>query len=192
MPVEVVLSYGDWVKVRDATGDMAWTEAKALSARRNVIVRMRRRQSARARRTTVRAVVMTAEKNVLLELVDPDSRHMGTGHAIAMASAATSKLPTSGASEPVLPCTNRNHPKTSPSSAPAPGAPRVAIALAARHDVLLWGRNAAPCAQAASARENTALPARLSRCRDALRVTADFDAALAHVLDAAAGPACRC
>ena len=26
MPVEVVLSYGDWVKVRDAAGDLAWTE----------------------------------------------------------------------------------------------------------------------------------------------------------------------
>jgi hypothetical protein len=28
MPVEVVLSYGEWVKVRDISGDMAWTEAK--------------------------------------------------------------------------------------------------------------------------------------------------------------------
>ena len=40
MPVEVLLSYGDWVKVRDAAGDMAWTEANELSARRNVIVRV--------------------------------------------------------------------------------------------------------------------------------------------------------
>jgi SH3-like domain-containing protein len=72
MPVEVVLSYGDWVKVRDATGDMAWTEAKNLSARRNVIVRV---ASARVRSAPDdnAPVVMTAEKNVLLELVDPEA-----------------------------------------------------------------------------------------------------------------------
>jgi SH3-like domain-containing protein len=72
MPVEVVLSYGDWVKVRDATGDMAWTEAKNLSARRNVIVRI---ASAKVRSSPDdnAPVVMTAEKNVLLELVDPEA-----------------------------------------------------------------------------------------------------------------------
>ena len=72
MPVEVVLSYGDWVKVRDATGDMAWTEAKNLSARRNVIVRV---ASAKVRSAPDdnAPVVMTADKNVLLELVDPEA-----------------------------------------------------------------------------------------------------------------------
>jgi glycerol-3-phosphate dehydrogenase (NAD(P)+) len=64
----------------------------------------------------------------------------------------------------------------------------VAIALAARHDVLLWGRNPAQMADTAAARENLAylpgfpLPA-------ALRVTADFEAALAHVAQPAAGAA---
>jgi SH3-like domain-containing protein len=72
MPVEVVLSYGDWVKVRDATGDMAWTEAKNLSARRNVIVRA---ASAKVRSAPDdnAPVVMMADKNVLLELVDPEA-----------------------------------------------------------------------------------------------------------------------
>ena len=72
MPVEVVLSYGDWVKVRDATNDMAWTEAKNLSARRNVIVRV---ASAKVRSAPDdnAPVVMTADKNVLLELVDPEA-----------------------------------------------------------------------------------------------------------------------
>ena len=72
MPVEVVLSYGDWVKIRDAAGDMAWTEAKSLSAKRNVIVRV---ASARVRSAPDEnaPVVMTAEKNVLLELVDPEA-----------------------------------------------------------------------------------------------------------------------
>jgi len=56
----------------------------------------------------------------------------------------------------------------------------VAIALAARHDVLLWGRNPRQMQEIEAARDNRAylpghpLPA-------ALRVSADFDAALAHV-----------
>lgn len=72
MPVEVLLSYGDWVKVRDASGDMAWVEAQGLSARRNLIVRV---PSARVRTAPddEAPVVMTADKNVLLELVDPES-----------------------------------------------------------------------------------------------------------------------
>lgn len=72
MPVEVLLGYGDWVKVRDASGDMAWIEAQGLSARRNVIVRV---PSARVRAAPddEAPVVMTADKNVLLELVDPES-----------------------------------------------------------------------------------------------------------------------
>lgn len=72
MPVEVVLSYGEWVKVRDISGDMAWTEAKLLSARRNVIVR---NPNAKVRATAdeAGATVMTADKGVLLELVDPQA-----------------------------------------------------------------------------------------------------------------------
>jgi SH3-like domain-containing protein len=72
MPVEVMLGYGDWVKVRDASGDMAWTEAKNLSAKRNVIVRAGGAK-VRAAPDDNAPVVMTAEKNVLLELVDPEA-----------------------------------------------------------------------------------------------------------------------
>ena len=56
----------------------------------------------------------------------------------------------------------------------------VAIALAARHDVLLWGRNRQQMLDTDAARDNLAylpghpLPA-------ALRVSADFEAAIAHV-----------
>jgi glycerol-3-phosphate dehydrogenase (NAD(P)+) len=60
----------------------------------------------------------------------------------------------------------------------------VAIALAARHDVLLWGRNPAQMTQAAGARENTEyLPG--FPFPEGLDVTADFDAAVAHVVNAA-------
>jgi glycerol-3-phosphate dehydrogenase (NAD(P)+) len=59
----------------------------------------------------------------------------------------------------------------------------VAIALASRHDVLLWGRNGAQMAATEAARENTEyLPG--FPLPPALRVCADFQQALAHVLDA--------
>jgi SH3-like domain-containing protein len=70
MPVEVVLSYGDWVKVRDVSGELAWTEAKALSARRNVIVR-NANVKVYASPDESAPAVMIADKGVLLELVDP-------------------------------------------------------------------------------------------------------------------------
>ena len=72
MPVEVVLSYGEWVKVRDMTGDMAWTEAKLLSPKRNVIVRA---NGAKVRPTADDSGIplMTADRGVLLELADPQS-----------------------------------------------------------------------------------------------------------------------
>jgi SH3-like domain-containing protein len=70
MPVEVVLSYGEWVKVRDASGDMAWTEAKLLVAKRHVVVRA---NGAKVRPTADENGIplMTADKGVLLELADP-------------------------------------------------------------------------------------------------------------------------
>ena len=56
----------------------------------------------------------------------------------------------------------------------------VAIALAARHDVLLWGRNSQQMQEIDAARDNrTYLPGHPLPA--ALRVSADFDAALAHV-----------
>jgi SH3-like domain-containing protein len=70
MPVEVVLSYGEWVKVRDASGEMAWTEASLLSGKRNVVVR---NGGAKVRATPDESgvLLMTADKSVLLELADP-------------------------------------------------------------------------------------------------------------------------
>jgi SH3-like domain-containing protein len=72
MPVEVVLTYGEWVKVRDVAGDLAWTEAKNLSAKRNVVVRTANAR-VRASADEASAVIMTADKGVLLELADPQT-----------------------------------------------------------------------------------------------------------------------
>jgi glycerol-3-phosphate dehydrogenase (NAD(P)+) len=59
----------------------------------------------------------------------------------------------------------------------------VAIALAQRHDVLLWGRNSAALQAMGEARENTEyLPGH--PFPDRLRVEAGFDAALAHAAGA--------
>ncbi|MGI4843017.1 MAG: NAD(P)H-dependent glycerol-3-phosphate dehydrogenase [Janthinobacterium lividum] len=64
----------------------------------------------------------------------------------------------------------------------------VAIALAARHDVLLWGRNPEQMAQTQAARENLHyLPG--YPLPSSLRVSADFEAALAHVAKASADEA---
>jgi SH3-like domain-containing protein len=69
MPVEVVLNYGDWAKVRDAGGDLAWVEAKSLTAQRNVVVRVPNVR-VRAAAEDSAQVVFTADKGVLLELVE--------------------------------------------------------------------------------------------------------------------------
>lgn len=69
MPVEVVLTYGEWVKVRDAAGDLSWVEAKMLVVRRNVLVKAggtRIRESA----ADAAPVSFTADKGVLLELLE--------------------------------------------------------------------------------------------------------------------------
>jgi SH3-like domain-containing protein len=70
MPVEVVLSYGEWNKVRDASGDLAWIQAKALTPKRHLVVTA---ASARVRASAEEAapVVFTADKGVLLEMLDP-------------------------------------------------------------------------------------------------------------------------
>jgi SH3-like domain-containing protein len=70
MPVEVVLSYGEWVKVRDVNGDMAWTEAKLLGASHNVIVRSANAR-VRASADDAAPALMMADKGVLLELLEP-------------------------------------------------------------------------------------------------------------------------
>jgi SH3-like domain-containing protein len=66
-PLEVVLAYGEWLKVRDVNGELAWTEAKGLSTKRNVIVKTPNLK-VRATPDDAAAAVFTADKGVLLEL----------------------------------------------------------------------------------------------------------------------------
>jgi SH3-like domain-containing protein len=66
-PLEVVLAYGDWLKVRDVSGDLAWTEAKGLTTKRNVVVRSANLK-VRATPDDAGAVAFIADKGVLLEV----------------------------------------------------------------------------------------------------------------------------
>ncbi len=70
MPVEIVLSYGEWVKVRDVAGDLAWTEAKGLTPKRNLIVKVAGAK-VRTAADEASAPLMSADKGVLLELAEP-------------------------------------------------------------------------------------------------------------------------
>ena len=69
MPVEVVLTYGTWSKVRDMAGDLSWVESKELITRRNVIIRV---PNAKIRTTPDESapIAFTADKSVLLEMAE--------------------------------------------------------------------------------------------------------------------------
>ena len=70
MPVEIVLSYGEWTKVRDAGGDLSWVDSKLLSARRTLVVTAANAKL-RASADEAAPLTMTADRGVLLELTDP-------------------------------------------------------------------------------------------------------------------------
>ena len=72
MPVEVILTYGTWTKVRDMAGDLSWVESKELVARRNVIVRVTNAK-VRVMPDETSTLVFSADKNVLLELAEPST-----------------------------------------------------------------------------------------------------------------------
>jgi SH3-like domain-containing protein len=69
-PVEVVVQLDVWVKVRDSKGDLAWIEKRFLSDKRTVMVKTDRAQ-AREKADDGAATVFEAEKDVVLEFVEP-------------------------------------------------------------------------------------------------------------------------
>ena len=70
MPVEVVLTYGEWTKVRDVAGDLLWIESKALNPKRYVMANVPNIK-VRAAADEKSAVVFTANRYVLFELAEP-------------------------------------------------------------------------------------------------------------------------
>lgn len=71
MPVEVVLTYGEWTKVRDAGGDLSWVPSRSLVATRTVVTTSAAR--VRAAADDGSAIVINADKGVLLDLQEPAS-----------------------------------------------------------------------------------------------------------------------
>ena len=70
MPVEVVITSGDWSRVRDAAGDLAWVESKVLMNKRMLVVEAPQ-ATARSAPNDTAPVAFTAAKGVLLELAEP-------------------------------------------------------------------------------------------------------------------------
>lgn len=68
-PVEVFVTLDAWVKVRDASGELAWIEAKNLGAQRVVMVKVARAEVRRAPEENA-PIVFVAEQDVLLEVLD--------------------------------------------------------------------------------------------------------------------------
>lgn len=69
LPVEVIVSLENWVKVRDSAGDLAWVERKYLSDKRYVIVTASRAEVREGPDAGAR-IRFEAEPGVVLELVE--------------------------------------------------------------------------------------------------------------------------
>ncbi len=72
MPVEVVLTYGEWSKIRDAAGTLTWIRSNALNDRHNVVVNVANAKI-HSMANEQSPIVFTADKHVLLELEEPAS-----------------------------------------------------------------------------------------------------------------------
>ena len=68
-PVEVVVVVQDWLKVRDASGGMAWIEKRVTTESRTLLITAPRAQVL-AQPDASAPLVFEAEKNVVLELVE--------------------------------------------------------------------------------------------------------------------------
>jgi len=68
-PLEVVVALENWIKVRDASGELAWVEKKSLSDKRNVMANVPLADVRQAPNDSA-PLVFQAEKSVILELVE--------------------------------------------------------------------------------------------------------------------------
>lgn len=78
-PVEVLITYGSWLKVRDSTGELAWVESKHLSPKRMVIVtaaatQLRQKPEASA------SPAAQIERGVVLEFVEAAGAWIKVNH----------------------------------------------------------------------------------------------------------------
>ena len=71
-PVEVIVNLGDWIKVRDMRGELAWIDAKQLSSKRSVVVVSPQTEVHESAYESSR-LIFRADKDVALELVESGS-----------------------------------------------------------------------------------------------------------------------
>jgi hypothetical protein len=79
MPVEVISTLGQWLKVRDMTGDVSWIERADITERRMLVVLSR--SQVHAAPDEASAVLMVLERGVLLEPATPPSPAQPTAEA---------------------------------------------------------------------------------------------------------------
>lgn len=68
-PLEVIVNLGEWIKVRDAGGSLAWIEARQVTGKRTVLVRVEEAEAHEAADAAARPV-FRASKDVALELLE--------------------------------------------------------------------------------------------------------------------------
>jgi len=68
-PIEILVTLDAWLKVRDASGELAWIEAKSLSVQRMVMVKVPKAEVRQAPDENA-PVVFQAEQDVLLEVIE--------------------------------------------------------------------------------------------------------------------------
>ncbi|HEX8956125.1 MAG TPA: SH3 domain-containing protein [Burkholderiaceae bacterium] len=70
MPVETILTYGDWTKVRDSAGDLFWLESKSLTGKRTLVVKAANAK-VHATADDGSPLAFSADKGVLLDMAEP-------------------------------------------------------------------------------------------------------------------------
>ena len=78
-PVEVLVLLEGWVKVRDATGELAWVDAKDLSPVRMLMIKVPRAEVRQAPDEKA-PLVYEAEQDVVLELMDMAGNYAKVRH----------------------------------------------------------------------------------------------------------------
>ena len=73
MPVEVIVAQGDWTRIRDASGGLAWVEKKMLFDKRTVVVNASAGATVHANPDEASPAVFHAQTGVLLDWVTPPS-----------------------------------------------------------------------------------------------------------------------
>jgi SH3-like domain-containing protein len=68
-PFEVIVNLGDWLKVRDSKGELAWIEARQLDRKRTLLVTVPQAEVREAADAAAR-LVFRVEKDVVLELLE--------------------------------------------------------------------------------------------------------------------------